>query len=73
MKANTPLMTEFVREIRSILDEGSRKKNRRLLLSVRVPLRLGQGEVLNAHNLSPDLGMLRHRARREEVGSRGID
>ena len=58
VKANTPLMTEFVREIRSILDEGSRKKNRRLLLSVRVPLRLGQGEVLNAHNLSPDLECL---------------
>ena len=58
VKANTPLMTEFVREIRSILEEGSRKKNRRLLLSVRVPTRIGEGKVINAPEYSPELECL---------------
>ena len=58
VKANTPLMTEFVRQIRSILEEGSRKKKRRLLLSVRVPTRIGEGKVINAPEHSPELECL---------------
>ena len=58
VKANTPVMTDFVREIRSILDEAGKSKNRRLLLSARVPLNIGEGKVINAHELSEDLECL---------------
>ncbi len=58
VKANTPVMTEFVRQIRSILDKAGKSKGRRLLLSVRVPLKIGEGKVINASELSPDLECL---------------
>ena len=58
VKANTPVMTRFVRRIRSILDEAGESKGRRLLLSARVPLKIGEGKAINAHELSPDLECL---------------
>lgn len=44
---NTPLMTELVREVRSILDAASANRGRRLLLSARVPMRIGEGKIIN--------------------------
>ena len=58
VKANTPVMTAFVRDIRAILDEAAKQKDGSLLFSVRVPLKIGEGTVLNAHELSPDLECL---------------
>ena len=58
VKANTPVMTEFVRDIRSILDEAAKERDGSLLLSVRVPLKIGDGTVINPHALSPDLECL---------------
>ena len=58
VRANTPVMTAFVREIRSILDKAGRAKGRRLLLSARVPMKIGAGKVINAHELSDDLECL---------------
>ena len=48
VKANTPVMTELVRQIRECLDAASNKRGRRLLLSARVPLRLGEGRKINS-------------------------
>ncbi len=47
VKANTPLMTDLVRQIRSFLDAASRERGRRLLLSARVPMRIGDGRIIN--------------------------
>ena len=52
VKANTPLMTEFIREIRQILEEAGKEKKRLLLLSARVPMKIGEGRVVNAHELT---------------------
>ena len=56
--ANTPVMTEFIRQVRAILDEAAKRLNRRMLLSVRVPLRIGEGKVINAGTGSADLECL---------------
>ena len=58
VKAKTPVMTAFVRQIRAILDEAGKKKNRRLLLSARVPMKIGEGRVVNAHANRTDLECL---------------
>lgn len=58
VKANTPVMTEFVRQIRSILDEAGGKKGKRLLLCARVPMRIGEGKVINAHATDKNLECL---------------
>ena len=46
--ANTPIMTDMVRQIRSFLDSASRTRGRRLLLSARVPMRIGDGRIINS-------------------------
>ena len=53
VKANTPLMTDFIGEIRSILDEAGKRRGRHMLLSIRVPLKIGEGQV--AHGAPLDV------------------
>ena len=52
VEANTGVMTDFVGQIRAILDETGNRRGRHLLLSVRVPLRIGEGKVTDG--LPPD-------------------
>jgi len=52
VEANTPLMTDFIGQIRAILDEAGKRRGRHMLLSVRVPLRIGEGKVTDG----PPLG-----------------
>ena len=58
VKSNTPLMTELVRQIRSILDKAGAKRNRRMLLSARVPLNVGTGRTINTNATDRDLECL---------------
>ncbi|GEM_PF-3801312 len=58
VKANTPLMTAFVKEIRAYLDEAGKRLNRSMLLSVRVPIKIGRGQVINAPVRHRDLECL---------------
>ncbi len=44
VEANTPVMTDFVREVRTILDNAGERRKRPMLFSVRVPMTINECE-----------------------------
>ncbi len=58
VQANVPLMTGFVGEVRSILDGAGKRRGRHMLLSVRVPLNIGDGSLVNPHPMRSDIECL---------------